>query len=230
MAKFCTSCGSSVNEAANNCPNCGAPIKAPAPQAAPAQAASVQATESAQAAPAQNKANPNISRYIGMGAVAVLAIIIIALIANLFGGSYKTPLKDFFNGIEKEKYKTLQSAFSDKLLDKMNIDRGDMKDLTEEIYDTIEDLYGEDFKISYKIEDKEKADSDEVDILNATMKLAYGKKITIKKAYSLDVEVTIKGDDDKETFTMSFVVADIKGDGWCIMDSPSSYTSSYYWY
>lgn len=219
MAKFCTSCGSQLADEANNCTNCGAPVRQPAPaQEIPVinQQANPQPTTAAAPAP---QGNPNTSKYIGMGAVAVLAIIIIALIANLFSGSYKEPIKDFFKGLEKQD--------ADRIIDAMPEDIFDSSigflydDAEEYIENVLFAFIDDDIKISYDIKDKEKLDDDDIEELEDNLKESTGSKATIKKAYEVELEVTMKLNGEKDETKMTLTVANIKGQGWKLIDAGS---------
>ena len=82
----------------------------------------------------------------------------------------------------------------------------------------LEDEYGDDIKVSYKIKDKEKIDKDDLEDLEDDIKDTYDEKVKVSKGYELKIEMKIKGDDDKEKDTTKIKVYKIDGD-WCLMDS-----------
>lgn len=229
MARFCTSCGSQVEDTATNCPSCGAAMEAVKAQATP-NAQDV-LNDRLNDAPA-SASNPNTSKYIGMGVAAVVAILVIVLICNIFSaifaGNYKTPIKNLLNGVEKENEKKFTNAFSEKMLDEMKIKDDDIEEYLESITDMLEEQYGDDIKIDFKITDKEKIDKDDIEDLNKILK-KIDKKLKIKKAYTLEIEVEIEGDDDDATLEWELGVAKFKGDGWCLVDTPDTFDSYYQW-
>lgn len=230
MAKFCTSCGSQVEDTANNCPSCGAALNNnAAPAASEAQAA---LDASLNGGASTSSGNANTSKYIGMGIAAVVAILVIVLICNIFSaifaGTYKTPLKNLFNGIEKENEKKFTNAFSERMLDESKIKDDDMEEYLESIYKTLEEIYGEDIKIDFKVVEKEKVDKDDIDDLNDLLE-EVDKKLKVKKAYTLEIEIEIEGDDDDATLEWEVGVAKFKGDGWCLVEMPSEFNSYYKW-
>ncbi len=221
MAKFCTSCGSQVSDEANNCPNCGAPVGSPAPAAYTAPTAPVSpapaVTYAAPQAPAGQTPpakSGNTATYVGIGVVAVIAIIVIALIGNLFGGGgYKKPIDNMINGIVKQdadKFLAAFPAFMSKSM-KGYID----DDYLEDMYDELVDDYGKNIKITYKVTDKEKLDKDDLEDYQDEIKSWYSKKVKITEGYELEVEMKIKGKDDSDENVDDIVVLKIDGE-WCI--------------
>ncbi|MFA5658303.1 MAG: zinc ribbon domain-containing protein [Oscillospiraceae bacterium] len=216
MAKFCTSCGSQVPEEASNCPNCGAPTGSTAP-ASPAAPSAPTATYAAPA-PEGVSAKPakgNIPTYIGIGVVAVIAIIVIALIASLFGGGYKKPIDNMIKGIEKQDADKFLSAYPEFLADQMDSYIDD--DAMEEMYDMLEDEYGKNIKISYKVTDKDKLDKGDLEDYEDEIDDNYDEKVKVTAGYELEVEMKIKGKDDEDEDENDFVILKIDGD-WCVYE------------
>lgn len=124
MAKFCTTCGATLDDSATFCTNCGTPQQ---PSAAPA-AVGAGATPAANAAAGVKNAfnsvkenvnpkeiidsmtidniknitkNPNKNTIIGLSVCGgVLIIVIIILCALLFGKPYKKALNKYFDAME----------------------------------------------------------------------------------------------------------------------------------
>ncbi len=131
MSKFCSSCGSSVPDETTFCPNCGAPVNAPAP-AATAPASAPVAT-----APA-NPAKLGKNTLMAIGAVAVVIILLIFLFANVLGGGYKKCIKEYYKGAQAQTncYYSSEIAkygknikYKVKFQDKEKLDKDDIKDL-----------------------------------------------------------------------------------------------------
>lgn len=212
MSKFCGSCGSQIADNATFCPNCGASAaNAPAPTPAPAatqQTPYVQPT----AAPAQN----NNSKMIGIALVGVVVLVLIfVLFGSLFGGGYKKPIAKMCKGLEKEDWKIYSECLPKDQKKAIGNKRG--KDIIKKAVEFMEDEYGKNIKISYKVTDKEKLDKDDIDDLEDNFKKRYDKKIKISKAYELEVKLTIKGKDDKDSDEVDFVVAKVDGK-WVILE------------
>lgn len=239
MSKFCTKCGATLDDNATFCTACGAKSEVTAAASAPAgnSGASAAAGEtpldqlkqkSMQAISGFNN-NPKKNTYIGIAVVAVAAIILIVLIANALGGGYKGALNSYFSGICNKDGKEYLSATSPGVVQKYlkkeeDIDKNDQikaaKSSAKSKYDRLEDYFGKDLKISYKITEKEKYDKDDLEDIEDFMNSFYDDEIKFKLggAYDLELELTIKGKDDKEDeIDATATVVKINGD-WVITD------------
>ncbi len=219
MAKFCSNCGGQIPEGANNCPGCGKPV-ANNPVVSPVATAYQQPA----GYPVPAKTN-NTAKYIGIGAVVVVAIIVIVILFNLikgiFGASYTKPIDNMFKGIEKQSWKTFSSALlpeeAEYIEDYMGYGYDNMDDFLKEMYDGFEDEYGKNIKISYKITDTEKLDNGDMKDLEEDFDANYDEKIDIKEAYQLEVEATIRGNDDSSTDSSDMIVVKV-GSNWYMYD------------
>lgn len=235
MSKFCTKCGATLDDNATFCTACGNKMGAPAPAAnAPANndgAAAAdtpldQMKEKSMQAINNFKNNPNRNTYIGIVAVVIVVILLIVLIASMFGGGYKGALKDYFKSIcNKDGELYMESTMPDKLIDymedEMDLDKKDLedeyKDEVKDVYSDLKDDFGSDVKISFKITDKEKADKDDREDMEDMLELLSDDiKWKVGAAYSLDLELTIKGDDDKEDeIEANAIIMKLNGD-WVV--------------
>lgn len=163
--RFCGQCGSPVPDDAKACPNCGNMLdgaSAPAP-----------AGKSALGAKLKEKKN----LLIGIAAALVVLILAIAIIPGLFS-SYKTPVKaavssmnakkldledTFINsmgGFGKSELKTIYKILSSS--DNFKDYKEDREERFEDMLDDTKDDYGKNWKVTYKIEDKDKLDKDDL--------------------------------------------------------------------
>lgn len=237
MSKFCTKCGATLDDNATFCTACGAKSEVTAastPAAGSGAAAASGGTpldqlkqKSMQAISGFNN-NPKKNTYIGIAAVAVAAVILIVLIISALGGGYKGALNDYFSGICNKDGKDYLNATSPGVIQKYlkkeeDIDKDDQikgaKATAKSKYDRLEDYFGKDLKISYKITDKEKYDKDDLEDIEDFMNSFYDDEIKFKfsAAYDLELELTIKGKDDKEDeIEAEATVVKINGD-WVVM-------------
>lgn len=141
----------------------------------------------AEASAAVQQENPKKklnSSVIGLAVIVILAVLFLK--SCFFGSSYKTPLDDMLKIVNKKQTNidkiadaVVPAMLSDtyeevidllksnkeykkdfkKLYDKTLPDA--IEDAYDEFYDNMENIYGKNIKISYKIEDKEKLDKDE---------------------------------------------------------------------
>lgn len=157
MSKFCTSCGSQIPDEATNCPNCGALI-ASTTASTPVAATPVTPDSATTAAP-----NPkNKSTMVGIVAIGVAVILVIILLANIFGGNYKKPIKEYIKSSEilANVYYNEDIEGSAKLSvdfkDKDKLDKDDLEDYEDDLDVDIKKAY----EVECKIKIKTKDDSD----------------------------------------------------------------------
>ena len=140
------------------------------------------------------------------------------------GGGYKKPVDNMVKAMETGKGKYLYKAMPEFLIEYQYEDEkksdiyDDLDESMELITGMLEEEYGDDIKISYKIKDKDKIDKDDLEDLEDSIKDKYDEKVRVSKGYELKVKMKIKGDDDKEEDTTTIKVYKIDGD-WCLMDS-----------
>ncbi|MCD8094753.1 MAG: zinc ribbon domain-containing protein [Ruminococcus sp.] len=242
MSKFCTSCGAQIDDNTAFCPNCGAAQQADAVNPNTAYQAYSAANNNAQ--PTFDEVSYNYAGDIGavqeigkaknnntiIGLCAVLLVVIIAaavlLAIFVFGKKdYEEPIEKLCLAIEEADGGAFADAYADYLVDYMDYNFEEYYDCdTEEWFeeyiledglDYLEDEYGDDIKVSYKVTDKEKLDDDDLEDLEDEIKDEYDEKVDVTEGYKLEVEITVKGEDDKETFDGDIFVYNID-DKWCI--------------
>lgn len=176
--KYCGHCGSAMPDDAVACPQCGTMVGGgPVP------------VGNSGSLGAKLKEKKNL--LIGVGAALAVVILAIILLPRLFGGSYKTPVsqmismrnskkfdmeEQFVNSMGgygkselKKIYKILSS--SDNFKDYLE----DAEESFEDSRDEMKDEFGKNWKLSYKIEDKDKLDKDDLkDIKNSIKSTANG--------------------------------------------------------
>lgn len=250
MSKFCGTCGATLADNASFCTTCGASQQVSAQQPNPAQPVNAQPTyqQTAQAAPKAPKADFPVTGGIGWndvkqavsmdaiknvgttknkltlgivgGAAIIVLLLIIFIITSIFGGAsgYEKPLASMCKAMEDGDVDDLLDCFADKYLDVMETLDKDYEDsLQDNLDDQIEELedqYGKGYSISYKILDKERIDEDDLEDYE-------GFGLTdITDGYTLDVKITIDGDDDSDTNKTTITVLKIDGD-WSLSDMGS---------
>ena len=220
MSKFCGHCGSSLADNATFCPNCGAPAAdqgMPQQQFAqpqqfnqPQQFAQPQQPFGGQ--PAFQQAMPGAAKA-GMSKGAKTAIIcaigavaiglIVWLLIVLLGGGMEKPLKNQIKAYENSDYELFKDSMTAggafESTSKASVP-------SESIFNShvsrLKSTYGDDFKIEYKITEKEKVES--------ASYLGLVDEIQKVKA-----EFTITGSKKSGTVTKSFRL--IKSGGkWCV--------------
>ena len=160
--KFCGQCGSAVPDDAMACPNCGSMLGG-AP--APAKRSFL------------DKLKEQKKLVAGVVAALVVLILAIAILPGLFG-SYKTPVKQSvasmnakkldlernfvgsMGGFGKSELKQIYKILSSS--DNFKDYKEDREDTFEDSLDDVKDEFGKNWKVSYKIEDKDKLDKDDL--------------------------------------------------------------------
>ena len=160
-------------------------------------------------------------------AVAATLTLIIALIA-FGGGGYKkalNPYEKILNGKASEKTveKMMPKDYWEYMDDEYDTTPEDLYDMIDENYDDMldemEEEYGENVKVSFKVVEKDKLSEKKLDDLKDTYKECGMAKKNLTKAYKLKVEVTIKGSDDKDTEKMTMIVFKYKGKWYTDMNT-----------
>lgn len=219
---FCSNCGSEMKEGNLFCSNCGAKT-ADVGQQTPSDTQGMPGyTPEAYPNYNQQGKKPNNNKIIGIAVVGVAALLVIFLLAKLFGGlgtpGYEKPIQYMCEGMEKGKFKTMMKAFPDYIADQFEDFYGDdMDDMMDNMLDSLKDEYGKNVKISYKVVDKEKLDKDDIEELEDGVKYYYGEKIKIKEAYELEVELKVKGSKGSDKDTSDIKVIKI-GSSWYFYD------------
>lgn len=200
MSKFCESCGAEIDDAAVKCQSC---IDKEAQEKAAADVANNPVKDSANTKKPMNKT----LLFGGIGAsVLALIIILIIIIANVAGG-YKTPINNMFKGMQKANLKTYLKAFPEFMEMDEYVDQDEM----DEMLESLEDEYGKNIKISYKILDKEKIDKDDLEDVQEKIEKYYDEEVKVSKGYKVTVKSTVKGKDDSESDTDTMSVYKIDG-------------------
>lgn len=212
---YCRNCGQSIDENASICPNCNAQTN---PTPVKKENTLVETVKKL------NLKNIGIL----LGGLIVLVLIVV-LIASIFGGGYKKAVNNYIDATFFAKEKAVKSLIPDYLWDELEEEYDVEPDDVINIYeddaelnmDEAKKLYGRNIKISYKIDDTDDVDEDELDRIKDELK-EYGiKKKDVKKAIEADIEFYIKGKEDEDREEHEFILVKIKGK-WYVYDSISN--------
>ena len=240
-ARFCVGCGADLTPApaqpVYEQPVYEQPVYEQPVQQAPANAGFEQTFNNVKdgAADAFNKAADFGKNYveaakkdkkkmvIGIAAIVAVLAIIIGLFSVL-GGGYRTALNNYYKKylIGKATKTTIKNMYPKQYWEENDIDPDDMYENYEEYYkeyavESLEDEYGKNLRVSYKITDKDKLDKDDLKELREELSESWGiKKKDVKKAYELELDITIRGSEDKDTDEATVIVAKI-GSKWYIV-------------
>lgn len=220
MSKFCENCGAELQDTDKTCPNCGAAV---AEATKDVKNETVNTTNTEKTATAEKKPmdKKNMAIIGGIAGAAVLVLIIILAIV-FGGGNYKSPINNFFNGMTKGNSNTFLKALPKAIVKEEDLKDTYDKDAMKDIKETLEDKYGKNVKITYKIKEKEKIDKDDIKDLSEEFQDEYGKSGTkITAGYELTLDVKIKGKDDHTKLDDVKMNVYKIGGKWCLLTPPS---------
>lgn len=232
MSKFCSHCGSAMEDHATVCANCGAGVAAPQVEQPAPQVVEAIPVE----APAANQLPPVVNDVIGkvkakpvLAAIPVAAIVaiilIIVLLSSLFSAGYTKPIDNLIDITFNGKFDNIEDmapeAYWAYVEDEYDVDLDDMIDDAEDNYDELmeyyEEEYGSNIKVSYDVLDKKELSEKKVKKIASALKDQYDiDKDALTKVYELEVELEIKGSEDDDSSGTELIVAKIDGDWYLI--------------
>lgn len=197
MSKFCEKCGAEIAENENLCSNC-------------------------------KEQNPitkkNSTKYFIIGGIVAVIAIIVTIVLVIVNNAWKRPIDKMIKGLEKGDIDLILEA-SPKFIIEMDEESDDYeynKEQYEKVFikiaDALEEEYGDNFKIKYKIVKKEKIKKDDLkQVEKLCNKLADKDDIKVTAGYKVKMKWTIKGKEktDSETNTMYVYKVDGK---WSIFN------------
>lgn len=165
------------------------------------------------------KSNKKTIAIIVGAVVAVIALIII--IVAIFGGGYKSPIKNYYAGIQKVNSKTYLKSFPEFMKDDLEDEYDD--EYLEDAKEDKEKTYGDKLKMSVKFISKIKINKDDLkDVQDALKKKYDDEKIKVQAGYEVVYELKTKGSDEKSKHFHIEEVYKINGK-WCQIPYSSLY-------
>ena len=129
---------------------------------------------------------------------------------------YEECINNLFKGLENGNLKTYQKAFPDFYNKFSEVDNDDMK----EMYDSLKDEYGEDFKVTYKVTKEENVEKDDLNKIQKCIKKVFEEDINITDGKKIKVETVIKGSKKEDTESSTMYVYKIDGEWKYFVISP----------
>lgn len=234
MSKFCVNCGTQLPEEASACPNCGAAVETQKAEKTKkgenAFFAKVKAVfkkcNDAVAAKLKSFGIPMKVFYIALAAILVLIVVV-----SIFANAYKAPIKRLIDIEYYGKSQKIEKMIPDEYLEYLEEEHerdiddiiDEAKEDWEDAEETLEDQYGKNYKVSYKILYKGKLSKDEIEDVRDSLKDRYNiSKSSVKQAYEMYVKITIKGSEDKQTTKGVFYSVNIDG-SWYLISQYGSF-------
>lgn len=213
MAKFCSNCGSQMNDEDKVCGQCGTPVAGanvnPTPAAAPA------------ADEGKKKNNNIIIALIAIAIVAIVALVVVVNIASNFTG-YKGTLNKMVKALEDDDTDALialSSSISDEINEAWYGD--DFEEYYEDAIDSVLDKYEDKVenikKISYEITDETELSKRNMEDLEEAMVDNYDMDFSdIKKVVKVDLKITVKGSKKSGSYNVEDLIMVKEDGGWKI--------------
>ncbi len=238
MDKFCANCGNKLAAEETFCGQCGAKVEAPVAEAAPVVEVAGDAAVAKKASFDVNAIIDKAMAFVGdfiekakakpvlfaiPAGIAVGIIALIILMSALFGGgAEEKAVKNYLDIQYKGKINKIESlapkAYWEWLEDEQDVTVEDIIDEYEEeesyemMMEFLEEEYGDNVKISYKITGKEKLSKKKLEKIADGIKDNYdipSKKVTA--AYEIEVEMKVKGSEDEDEDENEIIVAKVDG-------------------
>lgn len=241
MSFFCEKCGNQLSDGQKFCTQCGTPVTPAEPVApaqpepvAPVQPEPVQQPmyQSAPVAAPAPAAKPNkVKEFIAAAKqnpkkLILPVVILVALIAALVvfvilpNTNYKQCIDDtlavLFEGETGKLGDLAPDAFWDYYEERYEMSLKDLKnqlkDYREEMDEEFAEDYGKNWKVSYKVLEEEEMKSRKLGKLADALEEQFdidAKDVT--KGYEVEIELTIKGSEDKDSNEMSIACLQIDG-------------------
>lgn len=162
--------------------------------------------------------------YKGMILCAVVLLLILIIPIVNASNSYKTVMKTYCKSIMKQDYEKYKSTFptfvAENGLEGLMLFAYDTgENFIQTKYNSYADTYGENLKVSYKINDRTKLSKDELSQYSKSANdlCKDGSKIDFKKGYTLNITMKYKGKITSNEEEVSVVVVKYNGN-WYIYD------------
>ena len=152
--------------------------------------------------------------------IVIAVIIVFFMFKGCIGGGAEKPIKNMIKYTETGKYKYIE-----KTMPKALIKAYDEDDLEKQA-EFMEEMWEEQFdegkpRVSYKVEDKDKLDKDELEDIEEAIESqlemmdADDDDVKVTKGYEYELEITTKYDGDKDTEDETVTVVKVDGK-WCM--------------
>jgi|GEM_PF-2517101 len=232
-SKFCGKCGESTEGMDNAMAEGRVPVYTESPMVAPTYQAQPmpgttepiyqQAPQMTGMAVPMKKSSKG--KKIGIGVVAIIAIIIAVVLFTTLGGKpYEKPLKQLIKGMQNGNASQILDASPDIFVKMLQSDGMTKKEIIEELNEELEytfrymaNNYGKNFKVKYEIEEVYELKRAEIREIEEDFEYYNDIKIKISQAYELTVELGIIGNSEEEWDSTTVIVGKIDG-RWNIIE------------
>ncbi len=169
------------------------------------------------------KKKGGLAAFIIAAVISFTAVVtLIVLLVMSAGGGYRKPVEQFVKAVNECDGEILAEATCTKKMlryydKKKNWEYEDVcdefEDLIDETIEDWEDDYGDDVVLSVEFGDKYELDEDEIEEIEDEYK-DNGYRVKIDKAYELECNLAIVGEDDEDDEDYDFIVIKVEDEGW----------------
>lgn len=219
MSKFCTQCGSSLDDLAQVCPNCGNAIEAAPVEAAPAEEAPATTPQL------------NVKLIAIAAAVLVVVIVLSCFIFPALSNSPEDAIDNMIAVMEGKDGK-VDDLLPDSIWEYVEDENDDfdMDDFAEyfaeQTLEGLEDMYGDGINISYDVEKKTALKDKKLEEIAESLSDRYDiDEDDVKEGYKMKVTMSIEGDEDDDEDESEMTVIKI-GSKWYVYEMMSGVVNS----
>ena len=133
---------------------------------------------------------------------------------------YEIPIEGYFKAMETGSEKEVKKVFCEAEIKKKIEENGDdyFKERAEDLNEMMEDEYGENLKVTYKVKDKDKLDDDDLEEYSQQMqRRCDDDDLEVTEGYKVKIEAKIKGDEGDDKNSITYYVGKVDGK-WIILD------------
>lgn len=166
------------------------------------------------------------NKKVGIIAAVIILVAIIAVIGvlvfKIFSGSrgYESAVKQYVKGIQNHDLQELTQAFPKELREDISESYlfwySDEDEFWEEFDEYLELRCGDHVKITYRIDEAEAFDREDIEDLEEDLEYYYDYECKISEAYGLEITLVCKGSEDTYEDSMDLVVAKIGGHWYAV--------------
>lgn len=148
----------------------------------------------------------------------VIIMVLIILLCFILKNQYKTPINNYYKGLQNANAKTYSKSFPDF----MGVNKTKTEENLKEDLEELQSVYGNNIKIKYKVISKEKYKNEELNIIEKFIEKRYNSKAKVSAGFYLNVEEKISGSTDSNVAQVKMYVYKVNGEWKLIPFSPEN--------
>ncbi len=170
----------------------------------------------------KNKTAGIVMAVIGLIAIAAIVLLIVLITGGDSHKSYKNAVNTFMRGyVNQDLDQILEAVLPDMredAKDEIMYGYDSEAEMWADMNETMEWYYGANVKMSYQITDAEQLDEYDLEDCEEMLEEWYGYECRVTDGYSVEVEVTYRGSENKDTEDVELAAIKIKGKWYVVFD------------